>query len=209
MLTDDFYFTAFPDSTTTYVLIAEDDEGCPSWDTVTAFVEYPFTEFDTVEYCIGGSIELDAGYPGSTYVWNTGATAQTIDVSLFGTYSVSVNTIDFACNVTKTFLVNEVIDNCDPIINIPTAFSPNGDGTNDNLVVIGAAVIDFEIFIFNRWGEVVFYSDNAGILNNPALCWDGTYKGVDQEMGSYVYQLFATGGNGSKIQLQGNITLVR
>jgi gliding motility-associated-like protein len=209
LLSDDFYFTVYPDTTTSYLVVGEDDEGCASYDTLTAFVEYPFAEFDTAEYCIGGITVLDAGYEGSTYSWNTGATSQTIEVGLFGTYSVTINTADDACDITKTFLVNEVIDVCDPIVDIPTAFSPNGDGINDFLLIIGSAVVDFEISVYNRWGEQVYFSDNAGIINNQEMCWDGTYKGVAQEMGSYVYVLSATGGNGNTIQLQGNITLVR
>jgi len=209
LISDDFYLTVTPDSTSTYYLTAEDDEGCPSWDTISVFVEYPEFEFDTTEYCIGGSVILDAGYPDATYVWNTGATTQTIEVSLFGTYTVLIDNPDQACDITKTVYVNEVIDNCDPIIDIPNAFSPNGDGFNDNLVIVGAAIVGIDIIIYNRWGEIVFRSDDVGIVNNPAFGWDGRLNGVEQEMGTYVYQLSATGGSGTTVQLQGNITLVR
>ena len=105
--------------------------------------------------------------------------------------------------------VNEVTDNCDPSIDIPNAFSPNGDGFNDNLVIVGAAIVGIDIIIYNRWGEIVFRSDDVGIVNNPAFGWDGRLNGVEQEMGTYVYQLSATGGSGTTVQLQGNITLVR
>jgi len=206
---DDFYFTIYPDTTTSYIVEGEDDEGCRSWDTVTAFVEYPQLESDTAEYCIGGHVDLDAGHEGASYYWNTGETTKTIEVSAPGIYTVVINAPEFACDISKTFLVNEVIDDCDPIINIPNAFSPNGDGVNDYLLIIGAAVIDFEIIIYNRWGEIIYQSDDLNILNSSDLGWDGTYKGQDQEMGTYVYMINATGGNGKKIILQGNITLVR
>ncbi|MBK7038712.1 MAG: gliding motility-associated C-terminal domain-containing protein [Bacteroidetes bacterium] len=49
--------------------------------------------------------------------------------------------------------MNEVIDVCDPIVDIPTAFSPNGDGINDFLLIIGSAVVDFEIRIYNSLGK--------------------------------------------------------
>jgi len=208
-ISDDFVINVTPDTTSSYILIAEDEEGCPSYDTVTVFVENPEFETDTTQYCIGGSVVLDAGYPGSTYSWNNGATTQTIEVSLFGTYTVLINTPEDACDITKTIYVNEVIDNCDPIIDIPNAFSPNGDGFNDNLVIVGAAIVGFEIRIYNRWGELVYQSNDVGVINNPALGWDGKLNNEDQEMGAYVYQLSATGGSGKTIQLQGNITLVR
>lgn len=124
-------------------------------------------------------------------------------------YTVLINTPDDACDITKTIYVNEVIDNCDPIIDIPNAFSPNGDGFNDNLVIVGAAIVGFEIRIYNRWGELVYQSTDVGVINNAGLGWDGKLNNEDQEMGTYVYQLSATGGSGKTIQLQGNITLVR
>jgi len=209
LLTDDFFITVSPDSTTSYYIVAEDEEGCPSWDTMTVFVEYAAFEADTTEFCVGGSVMLDAGYPGSAYTWSNGATTQTIEIGLAGTYTVSINTFEDACNVTKTFFVNEVIDNCDPIIDIPSAFSPNSDGTNDNLVVYGAAIIDFEMRIYNRWGELVYVTDDVSSINNPDMGWNGKIGNEDQEMGTYVYQLSATGGSGVTVQLQGNITLVR
>ncbi len=209
LIADDFYFTVYPDSTTSYLLMGEDDEGCNSWDTITAFVEYPYAEFDTTEYCIGGSVTLDAGYPGASYSWSTGETSQTIDVSAFGTYTVDINTSDLACDITKTFLVNEVIDNCEAIVNIPSAFSPNGDGVNDYLTVYGSAVIGFEITIYNRWGEIVYHSTDLSVLNDAGMGWNGKAFGQDQPMGTYVYQVSATGGNGNTIHLQGNVTLVR
>ncbi len=205
----DFYFTIYPDSTSSYVINAEDEEGCRSWDTVTAFVEYPTVEFDTTEYCIGGNVELDAEHEGSSYNWSTGATSQTTTVNTAGIYTVNINPPELSCDILKTFLVNEVIDVCDPIINIPNAFSPNGDGVNDFLIILGAAVVDFNIIIYNRWGEVVFDSDDLAILNNGSLGWNGKYKNEDQEMGTYIYVIQATGGNGIEIKLQGNVTLVR
>ncbi|MEZ5013000.1 MAG: gliding motility-associated C-terminal domain-containing protein [Chitinophagales bacterium] len=205
----DFYFNIYPDTTTTYYVLAEDENGCQSWDTVVAYVEYPTFEYDSTTYCIGGNTDLDAGYPGSAYAWNTGETDQSITVNAPGDYSVVIQTPEYACVVTKLFHVEEVIDNCDPIINVPNAFSPNGDGFNDNLLITGAAIVDFEIQIFNRWGEMVFQSSDLNILNNASLGWDGRYKNEDQEMGSYVYYIYATGGSGKTVSLQGNITLVR
>lgn len=205
----DFYFTIYPDTTTSYLVSAEDDEGCRSWDTVTAFVEYPQTEFDTAEYCIGGEVDIDAGHEGSVYSWSTGETTQIITVDAAGLYYATINAPEFACDITKTFVVNEVIDVCDPIINVPNAFSPNGDGVNDNLIIFGSAVVDFEIIIYNRWGEIIYQSDDLNILNSSSLGWNGTFKKEDQEMGTYVYVIKATGGNGKEITLQGNITLVR
>ena len=53
----------------------------------------------------------------------------------------------------------------------PNAFSPDGDGLNDFFKVSGQGIIDFEMEIFNRWGQMVFKSSN---INEK---WDGTFRG--------------------------------
>ena len=61
---------------------------------------------------------------------------------------------------------------CEPRVNIPDAFTPNNDGTNDLLQVFTAYITDYEFRIYNRWGEVIFAS------TNPEQKWDGTYRGA-------------------------------
>ncbi len=100
---------------------------------------------------------------------------------------------------------------CQPIqvipviyIGVPNAFSPNGDTNNDFLQVEGNSGIAFmELKIFNRWGEMVYQT------NDPLGRWDGTYKGEPQEMEVYVYTLVANLVSGRQEFLKGNITLLR
>ncbi|MFB1003620.1 MAG: gliding motility-associated C-terminal domain-containing protein, partial [Bacteroidia bacterium] len=65
---------------------------------------------------------------------------------------------------------------------IPTAFSPNGDNLNDvyNLAALGYVDM-FSLTIANRWGEILFKSNDSNIG------WDGTYKGELVQNGSYVF----------------------
>ncbi len=70
---------------------------------------------------------------------------------------------------------------------IPSAFTPNGDGINDTFGVKGEGIVDYHLFIYNRWGVVIFES------TNPKIQWDGIYKGSKVEEGTYVYQVFASG----------------
>jgi gliding motility-associated-like protein len=88
-------------------------------------------------------------------------------------------------SITSTSNYAEVIP---PVsIYIPSAFTPNGDGLNDAFFVKGEGIQNFRIFIYNRWGEVIFESDNAKSQ------WDGNYQGKPVESGVYVYQVFANG----------------
>ncbi len=89
-------------------------------------------------------------------------------------------------------------------INIPTAFSPNGDNQNDLLeLFIGKDVDNFNFQVYSRWGEVIFESSSIATL------WDGTYNGVGVNSGVYVYKLNVQMKDGTSIIDKGNITLVR
>ena len=90
-----------------------------------------------------------------------------------------------------------------PLAALPTAFSPNGDGSNDILFVRSGAIETMSLKIFNRWGELVFET------NNPDQGWDGKYKGREQETDAYGYVLLATFIDGTSLQKQGNVTLLR
>jgi gliding motility-associated-like protein len=88
-------------------------------------------------------------------------------------------------------------------IGVPSAFSPNGDGNNDVLFARGAAVETLTMKIYNRWGQLVFETND---INQG---WDGRFNGEPQEMDSYAYVLYATFIDGSSTEKKGNITLIR
>lgn len=88
---------------------------------------------------------------------------------------------------------------------IPSAFSPNGDGANDNFSLLSNGITELQEFkIYNRWGELVF---DAG--NNLKASWDGTFRGKPQEIGVYVVYVRAVGVYDTKINYKMNITLLR
>ncbi|PSL35047.1 gliding motility-associated C-terminal domain-containing protein [Chitinophaga ginsengisoli] len=88
---------------------------------------------------------------------------------------------------------------------VPTAFTPNRDGVNDKFVVKSRGVAVYNIQIFNRWGQLVFSSNNASVH------WDGKFKGELQPAGSYVhivtYCFF--GQEKEKLMQKGAFTLIR
>jgi len=87
----------------------------------------------------------------------------------------------------------------------PNAFSPNADGVNDYFCLDGwqSCVSDFELLIFNRFGEIVFES------KNPDLCWDGSYKGKTLENNVLLFVIKAKTKSGTEFKKSGNITLIR
>jgi gliding motility-associated-like protein len=86
---------------------------------------------------------------------------------------------------------------------IPNAFSPNGDGRNDELSILTSGV-DFEyIRIFNRWGNKVFESNS---LNNK---WDGTYKGSEAAADSFFWVARYRDKAKNRITKKGTVTIIR
>ena len=89
-------------------------------------------------------------------------------------------------------------------INIPTAFSPNGDGKNDVFRVTNMTfqrLIEFKVF--NRWGQQMY----NGL--DPKSGWDGTWKGVPQELGNYQYMIRVSSPDGLVETYKGDVTLLR
>jgi gliding motility-associated-like protein len=85
-------------------------------------------------------------------------------------------------------------------IYVPTAFTPNNDGLNDQFRIIGASGFkEIELSVYNRYGQVISYSKHA----EP---WDGKFKGKEQPTGVYVYTIRIAEAN---IFLKGLVTLIR
>ena len=79
----------------------------------------------------------------------------------------------------------EIKRKCSDLFVLPNAFSPNGDGVNDYFgpVWAGNKPVEYSMFIFNSWGEMLFVTDN------PYMPWDGSYKGAIVPAGTYVYKV--------------------
>jgi gliding motility-associated-like protein len=89
------------------------------------------------------------------------------------------------------------------IVDVPHAFSPDGDGENDILFIRGVGIAKVSLKIYNRWGQVVFETDDM------AKGWNGTFKNNAQPADVYAFILQATYLDGTTEQKQGNITLLR
>lgn len=88
-------------------------------------------------------------------------------------------------------------------IDVPTAFSPNGDGNNDVLYVKGFGINGLTFAVYNRYGEKVFET------LDQKIGWDGTYLGKDENSGVFTWVLEYNLVNGGSGRRSGNTTLVR
>jgi gliding motility-associated-like protein len=81
-------------------------------------------------------------------------------------------------------IIKAGVDPCIMLDFIPNAFTPNNDGLNDCYGVKNWPFVNsFELSIFDRWGVLVFKT------NDIYACWDGTYRGKVQPIGAYVYMI--------------------
>ncbi|PLK46428.1 PKD domain-containing protein [Emticicia sp. TH156] len=111
-----------------------------------------------------------------TYLWKPrNETTPTITVDVQSTYTTFVtNNFTSQSGELYTCTTDDKIvveDKCDPRLFIPEAFSPNGDGVNDVLETPNKYITDYDLKIYNRWGEIIFQS------LDPLDKWDGSYKG--------------------------------
>lgn len=91
----------------------------------------------------------------------------------------------------------------DPNLFHPTAFTPNGDNLNDIFTVFGQYVTGFEMQIFNRWGELLFSTDDI------ATGWDGTFRGNEMPEGTYTFIAHVTDRAGRTFKRSGSVLLLR
>ena len=144
--------------------------------------------------------EVNESNSKASWLWSTGETSPSINVVKPGSYSAVV-TIN-GCSASDTVLVQK-----DCYMDIPNVFSPNNDGTNDFFFprqMLTKGVSTFKMNIYNRWGQLVYETtatDGRG--------WDGSFNGVPQPEGVYVYMIDATYKDGQIEHHQGNLTLLR
>ncbi|MBO9615827.1 MAG: gliding motility-associated C-terminal domain-containing protein [Dyadobacter sp.] len=86
---------------------------------------------------------------------------------------------------------------------VPDAFTPNGDGFNDILEAKSEQLQSFELSVMNRWGVVVFHSDDI------TKGWDGTFKGTNAPVGYYYYKMTFVDDINQTVEKSGTFMLLR
>lgn len=138
--------------------------------------------------------------PANTYSWSNGTSGASIIAQQPDTYWLTVS--DGQCSSTDTAVVAR---SC--YVDIPNAFTPNDDGSNDYFFprqFLSRALTAFHMQIFNRWGQLIFETTNT-----DGRGWDGKLNGISQPTGVYIYLIEAAFQNGMQEKYQGNLTLLR
>ncbi len=198
-----------------------DVHGCPLIDTTTIVRNHSLDSLrvwaDTYNIYLGESVGLHAGLAAEptspvSYQWTPASDIDHPDVAdpiatpsdTLACYTVNATSTD-GCKAQGNVCIHckEVICGA-PAIFIPNAFTPNGDGLNDRVCISGIEeIVEFHIAIFNRWGEKVYESDD------PAQCWDGTFRGHACLAGVYTYTCHIRCHADEENDIKGDITLIR
>jgi gliding motility-associated-like protein len=156
-----------------------------------------------VEFIASSSLD---GVVATSYNWVFGdgsSSTSPVDTHIYaasGNYdiSITINTangcVDSYSTIIEKIALAEVF--------VPNAFTPNGDRENDVLFVRGG-IDELSFKIYNRWGELVFETEDQSIG------WDGTYKGNPVDPGVFVYHLISKCSENEEIFKKGNVTVIR
>jgi gliding motility-associated-like protein len=145
------------------------------------------------------------GATSYTYSWNTIPVQNTATATNLtaGNYTVMA-TDNNGCTASSTVQINEPASGSCGEVYFPNAFTPNGDSRNDNFGAMGnvAAISNYLLLVYNRYGELVFYT------RNPSVRWNGFYKGK-QLGGSYTWAATFTYKGNIKREEKGTVTIIR
>ncbi|HNX08153.1 MAG TPA: gliding motility-associated C-terminal domain-containing protein, partial [Bacteroidales bacterium] len=176
------YVIANPSATTVYTVVGTDGNSCASTATLQVYVApIPVVDITTENpsVCPGNFINLYATPGFNSYYWTEGGDNDYTSVDHGGLFFVQIWDSLNCTSYDSIFIEEE----CQTTIFIPNTFTPNGDGMNDVFSVIGENIEALEIWIYNRWGQVVYYSDDVH------FAWDGRYNGAPAMQGVYTYYL--------------------
>ncbi len=209
---------ARPLTTTNYMVVGADKEGCFKDTGYVLLRVFPLPTVDAgQDVTINASQTVDLvpiiSADVNTVTWSPtsgvfrnfypGITAKPMATT---EYTVEVTNAG-GCTMQDRVTVNVICNNAN--IFIPNSFSPNSDGANDVFYPRGKGLFTIKsLKIFNRWGEMVFERNNFP-ANEATSGWDGTYKSQKLSTDVYIYTLDVVCENSSVLNFKGNIALLQ
>ncbi len=202
---------ARPGATATYTLTARVDYGpciLSATDNIKINMQPPvpaFADNDTI--AVAGMPHQLRATGGVNYLWlpagplNNPSIPNPLAILQEDT-RFTVRVTDFAGCVAMDTMLIKIYDGI--TYYLPNAFSPNSDGLNDIFRPIPAGIVSTDWFrIYSRYGQLIF--ETTRWMHG----WDGTFKGIKQPVGNYIWAIKGKGRNGKVIELKGNVVLVR
>lgn len=179
--------------------------GCTATESVV-ITPLPRTRLEVpqlVELCEATTLHITVGTdPGTNITWDGYASEPRIEVIESGIYTI---TATGPCGTISK--VVEVYDaHCEEVLYVPNAFTPNEDGVNDIFKVYGNRIVQFKLWIFDHWGNELFYTEDLEQGWNGNNTPSGEYYGKSE---TYVYRIELDYQSQKSEKLSGSITLLR
>ncbi len=203
---------ATPDSSVSYQALIHDARGCSNTDSVFVFVQQVpelYHNPDTT-IIIGEFVDMIANSDQTsvTYNWTPsyGLSCTTCPNPVAQPLTTTTYTVEIIDSMTCFHVTGQVTIEVkeEYSIDVPSAFTPNGDGDNDLVFVRGWGIKQLlEFKIYNRWGECIFETDDIHVG------WDGTFKGTKQNIDTYAYTAKAGTYSGKVLTKNGLVNLLR
>ena len=200
--------------TNAFYLAALDLNGCQNADTLIVNVLEPPVAALEADVLQGFSILnvnfSNASLNASSYEWDFGngtsysvndLSSQSSDFVDVGYYSVMLIASNGICADTSTITIT--VDPFEPFINFPNVFTPNDDEINDLFEYNYENIVEFELYILNRWGNLVCH------ISDVSLFWDGKINNKKAKDGIYFYFYSAKSISDTTITGSGFFTLLR
>lgn len=204
----------------TYTLVVVDSLGCQASQEVTVLETTPIAEISSLEVQAysNGPIQLQststAGlFPITSWNWSFGdgnfsdLENPIQSYTQAGNYTITlVVTDEFGCTDTASYVI---VFDPDFVFYIPNSFTPDGDGINQTFLPVFSGGIDaanYQLLIFNRWGEIIFESQD------PAIGWDASFSpnGNPCQAGTYTYMVsFKIPALNEQKTISGHVNLIR
>lgn len=203
--------TVSPATTTTYTVRVSDE--CQTFyveGDVTVNVIKPEADFIISSHTLFEDLPItfqNLTTGGLTYYWEFGDGQNSTAVhpdntyDLPGTYFVTLiatNYLGCKDTVTKPITIQE-----EYWIFVPNTFTPDGNRFNNTFMASTVKIKELKVWIFNRWGETVFKSDEVNFE------WDGTYEGFIVQDGTYTYKIKYVTNSGIEETITGHVNVIR
>jgi gliding motility-associated-like protein len=209
------YFINIPAGS--YTAHVQDALGCETSlpVTITSEPQIQFTAGEDVTINLGQSVQLQASTASLVYtnVWTPAATLS--DATILTPTATPTETTRYevtltdgsGCKAKDNVLVTVLTDRH---VYIPTVFTPNGDGTNDNFGIFGGTdVTKIKVFqVFDRWGALVHEAKDFQ-PNDSRYAWDGHLQGTLLNAAVFVYYIQIEFKDGKTEEFKGDVTLMK
>ncbi|MFZ4797411.1 MAG: gliding motility-associated C-terminal domain-containing protein [Bacteroidia bacterium] len=183
-----------------YFVTVKNDNDCSATDTILLYQKpKPIIKLPLTFKVCEPNFTLSPNTNFISYLWHDGSTKNNFQVKDYGTYNVTVTDSNYCQNTATT----QVLNFCEGKLVMPNVFTPNNDNVNDAIVPVYKDLISIEYKIYNRWGQLVFETNEMG------KGWNGRINDNAALADVYFYTITYFGNNEDTKTINGNFTLIR